>query len=315
MKSLDILLATYNGEKFLAEQVESIVSQLGSANIQARIIVRDDGSTDKTKEILESYVSKYPTILKIIPNNERKPLGACGNFSKLLTYSSADYIMFSDQDDIWLPYKIDLEIKKIGELESIYGENMPVLVHTDLAVVRKDLSPICHSLWKYQGITPYADWRRLLVQNVVTGCTMVINRALRNVVLPIPEEAIMHDWWIALVASFLGKVEAISKPTVLYRQHEHNDTGAKKWGMQTILGYLGSGLKTARRSLRKTQLQAVALASHLREILPSELEEIRVIERYGHIDRLSWLKRRSFILENKILKYGVVRNIALLSLI
>src|SRR5690606_39057310 len=136
-------------------------------------------------------------------------------------------VMFSDADDCWFPDKISLTLDLMRVVEKDEGgARTPTLVHTDLAVVDRDLRPIADSLWQYQGVNPdLTSLNRLLIQNCVTGCTVMVNRPLRELASPIPPGVVMHDWWMALVASSFGRIARIARPTLLYRQHGRNDTG------------------------------------------------------------------------------------------
>jgi glycosyltransferase involved in cell wall biosynthesis len=308
--NVDILLATYNGADFLGEQLDSLLRQTCR---DWQLLIRDDGSEDRTLTIIESYIASRPGQIYLLKDNHRA-LGAAGNFAKLIKYSQAEYTLFCDQDDVWLKEKLELSLKRIQELEAAHGKATPLLVHTDLKVVDKNLTTLANSFWQHQNLDPSTgkQWNRLLVQNVVTGCTTIINRALREVAMPIPGAAIMHDWWLALVASLLGRVEFIDQPTILYRQHGHNDTGAKKWGAQFILSRI-SKTDEMRKSLQKTQIQASALVQHLatksNKINP---EVIAVIQGFSGLAAMRPFERRAFVLRHGILKQGIIRNIGML---
>ena len=155
-------------------------------------------------------------------------LGACGSFARLLEHSDADYVVLCDQDDVWLPGHISQPLARIAAIERELGTDTPVLAHTDLVVVDENLHTIAPSFWAYSNLDPSrgSSLNRLLVQNVVTGCATIINRALARRACPIPKTAPMHDWWLALVASAFGRIEAVAEPTVLYRQHANNRLGA-----------------------------------------------------------------------------------------
>ncbi len=228
---LDILLATYQGAAFLREQLDSLAAQTYQ---DFRIVVRDDGSTDETVAILDQFSIAHPGRIVVLPLSGDR-LGASGSFAHLLAESRARYVMFCDQDDIWLPDKIELTLGAMEALESVHGQQMPLLACTDLKVVNHQLGLIDQSLWHFQRIHPERLRRlsRVLVQNFATGCTVMINRALADLALPVPNEAMMHDWWLALVATRFGKVHVLPKATVLYRQHGRNDVGARRWSFRT----------------------------------------------------------------------------------
>src|SRR5690606_13737176 len=152
-------------------------------------------------------------------------------FARLLGASTADYIMFCDQDDVWLPGKVTLTLAKMQELEAACGAETFLLVHTDLRIVDENLNLVADSGHRYQQIDPDRGntLGRLLVQNIATGCTIMVNRALRDLALPIPGAALMHDHWLSLVSACFGKIAYLPEPTLLYRQHSGNKVGAQVW--------------------------------------------------------------------------------------
>jgi len=220
---IDILLATYNGEKYIADQIRSILEQTCT---DWRIISRDDGSSDNTVNILRSYADSYKEKFLLI-ESEKQNLGPCQNFSHLLNFSDAEYIMFCDQDDIWMPDKIQITIDKMRDLEKKYPDH-PILVHTDLNIVDENLKLISNSMWEYQDldIRFEKELYKIAVHNIVTGCTVMINRKAKLCSIPIPKEAVMHDWWIAINVCKYGIISHISQSSILYRQHSDNRLGA-----------------------------------------------------------------------------------------
>ncbi len=219
---IDILMGTYNGECYIEEQIESILAQTYS---NWKLIIRDDGSTDRTFEIIRKYSQDYPD--KIFVVDEDGNLGSCRNFASLMNLSSSDYVMFADQDDVWEKNKIELTFAKLLELEKIHGKNTPVLVHSDMTVVDKNLKVIAKSFWKMMKIFPEfeSDVNKVAVRNVVTGMTIIMNRSALTVSIPIPDSAVMHDWWIAVNVAKRGVIGHITDKTVLYRQHGSNTIG------------------------------------------------------------------------------------------
>ena len=221
---ITILMATYNGEKYLAEQIESILNQ---TEADWQLIIQDDCSSDSTSSIANHYANTHPNKIKFFQNQKRSG-SAKANFFSMLQYSHSDYMMTCDQDDIWLPEKIQLTMDKMKQLEMVLGPDKPILVHTDLQVVDESLNCIAKSMFQHQNLNSSRDkFNNILVQNIVTGCTMMVNRALLNITKGSPQQAIMHDWWLALIASAFGGIGFVCTPTVLYRQHESNEVGAK----------------------------------------------------------------------------------------
>lgn len=173
---IDILLAAYNGKRFIEEQIESILSQTYQ---NFNLIIQDDDSNDGTIEILKSYKERYPDKIKVFFN--KKNTGSCvKNFLNLIQKSQNEYIMFCDQDDIWVKDKIAITVKAMKELEKeVENKGMPLLVHTDLKVVDENLKLICNSLFQYQKMNYKKDkLNNLLAQNIITGCSIMCNRNL-----------------------------------------------------------------------------------------------------------------------------------------
>jgi glycosyltransferase involved in cell wall biosynthesis len=254
-KTVYILMATYNGDKFIKEQIESILNQTYQ---NWKLIIHDDNSKDNTVKIIKEYIYKYPEKIVFI-DDKISTGGAKENFTYLLNKidDNYDYVMFCDQDDVWIENKIELTLNKMIEVEK---ENIdkPVIIHTDLKVVDESLKTISESFFTYQNIKP--EWSKdlyiSLVQNSVTGCTMMINKKAKEVSLPIGNNAIMHDWWILLkVLQNKGIVDFINEPIILYRQHSSNDTGAKGFSLFKVL------LKIS--SIQKYQKMSNELGIHL----------------------------------------------------
>lgn len=233
---IEIVLASYNGEKHLGAQIDSIFAQTYQ---NWHLLIGDDHSEDATLSILKELQRQYPDKISIYPSEQR--LGLVQNFSRLLELTSAEYIMLCDQDDYWLPQKIEKSFIKIKELEKEWGKEVPLLVHTDMEIVDEDLKLIDKSQWKRQQFNPRRSGKlnAILMQNASWGCTMIINRNLIHLALPAPTEGFVHDYWLVLVASAFGQVGYVPEATMLYRQHEKNLVGSKninfKWFINNVL--------------------------------------------------------------------------------
>lgn len=224
-----VLMAVYNGEKYLREQMDSILRQaVKKDHIDLKIIASDDGSKDGSRELLKEYETKFPKRVKVILREQ--PSGSAENhFLSLLSEADDDYIMLSDQDDVWLRGKTSCLLRKMREMERIYGRECPILVHSDMAVVDEKLDVISESYFKYQKISPErTKLSHLLVQNNVTGGAVMINRAMLPYLRKKPKICLMHDSWLALIAACFGQIGCVKKPLYLYRQHGDNSLGAKK---------------------------------------------------------------------------------------
>lgn len=223
---VDILLATYNGEKYIKEQIMSILAQ---SYKDWHLYIQDDCSSDGTFEIVSEFQRKYPEQITVKRNEE--PSGSAkANFMSMLQLANANYIMFADQDDVWRKTKIEKTLNVMKKLEHSLGMDKPALVHTDLFIADEKMKLLQPSMFKYQGLNgKYKSVNRLLAQNNVTGCTMMINRTLLYLVKNVNSEYIrMHDWWMALTAATFGGIAFLNEPTVKYRQHDGNNNGAMK---------------------------------------------------------------------------------------
>lgn len=221
MEKVDILLATFNGEDYLVEQLDSILSQTYS---NFRLLISDDCSTDGTRKILEEYKKKDKRIQLFF---QGKNLGVIKNFEYLLKKVESKYYMLSDQDDIWKENKIEKSIEKLEDSESD-------LVYSDLEVVDANLNVTYKSYWKLKGIykkiKKYNNFEALYLNNFVTGCTIISKKKYIEDILPLPNESkfVLHDYWIALIISQKGKISYIEEPLIKYRQHKNNKIGSKK---------------------------------------------------------------------------------------
>jgi glycosyltransferase involved in cell wall biosynthesis len=309
---IDILMAVYNNAYYLAAQLQSLMEQTYP---QFRIIARDDCSSDHSVEIIEQFSRKHPGKIVLIRGQEN--LGARGNFAALVREAKADYIMFCDADDVWLPTKIEESLALMQKNEAIYGKKTPLLIHTDLAVVNKHLEILCPSFWSYSKLNPQLanDLNRLLPHNVITGCTMLINKTLLDLAAPIPQGAIMHDWWIGLVASAFGRIDCLKKPTMLYRQHGKNDIGAKNWkSMAPYWNYVKKatqqiGRQEMRLRLTKTIQQATAFSHRYQKHLSSNKKNI--VHNYTALDKAGIFKKRYLFFKHRYFKNTFAKNVGM----
>jgi len=308
---VDILLAVFNAEPYLKEQLASIY---GQNHQQWSLIIRDDCSMDGSSGILRTESAADPSRIRVLDNGG-KNLGASQNFARLMAHSTSRHVMFCDQDDVWLPSKVEVTLAKMKEMEGMYGEDTPILVHTDLKVVDESLHVVSESLWKYQLSDPVggSSLNRLLLQNVATGCTIMINRPLLDLALPIPEKAMMHDWWLALVAAAFGRIGHIDEATILYRQHGANDTGAKTWNpVEAGKLYFNANkrreLFAGHRSVTaRIQSQAETFLKRYEPMLNHRQKE--VLEAYVRLPSSNYLLKRYYTAKYGFWYTGLSRNL------
>ena len=214
-KKVQILMSTYNGEKFIRKQLDSIVKQ----DYKISLLIRDDGSRDSTVEIIKEYQQKYDFI-KLV---EGVNMGVVKSFFELIRISDsdADYYSFADQDDIWFEGKISRAVKKLEKMD----EKKPCLYCARQTLIDGD-DKILRVKMKEVHIRP--GFGNAIVENIATGCTCVINKRLRDLAAAYePEYTIMHDWWLYMLASNMGEVYFDNKPQMYYRQHGSNTMGSR----------------------------------------------------------------------------------------
>jgi glycosyltransferase involved in cell wall biosynthesis len=295
-----VLLSTYNGEEFLKEQLDSLFFQSVKEFV---LVARDDGSRDNTLKILKDYAKKYENLI-LLPTNEN--LGIKKSFEILLNYAlnmkNIEFFMFCDQDDVWMKNKIEKSVQLISDIKG------PALGHTDLYVTDENLNVLHNSFWKYQHINPSLNQlNRILLQNTVTGCSMIINRPLAEMSKFIPDEAIMHDWWFALNASAFGKIIYLNEPTIYYRQHCKNDIGAQKYGIRYLMKKLQNqnfGL------LDKNILQARKFYTLHKDKL--SLSQKKILKNFIALQNMNFFQKRLILFKYKFFKSGLLRNLGLM---
>ena len=299
---LQILLATYFSSRYLREQLDSILAQ---DCLDFELLIRDGGSTDDTVEIIGEYQRKYPETIRFLGQFSAK---APENFAALLAASTAPLIMFSDHDDVWKPEKVRVTLKKYRELEAEYGSGTPIMVFTDSEVVDSELNLISRSMFRYQNLDVHAlTLNRLIVQNVPSGNTMLVNRALVDLASPVPSAAVMHDHWLTLVASAMGKFGYLAEPTVSYRQHSDNFYGAANYSIPAFLRKLSFGREKIRRRFQQNIDQAVEFGRRYAGSLSKK--DAEMLEDLKSFQTLGFWGRRKLIRKHGMWKSGVLRNI------
>lgn len=301
-----ILMAVYNGSDYLNQQINSII---GQSYPHWRLFVRDDGSIDDSVDIIRRYSDADDRIC-LIEDPSLIGGGSKENFAAiyqyLMTHDSFKYYMFSDQDDVWLPNKIEKSLAACKAIEESFSG--PVLVHTDLEVVDAELNTLGSSFVSYRALDPgIKDFNHLLVQNNVTGCTALWNKRL-NEILNLGDSSIaMHDWWMALVASAFGKISFVDEALIKYRQHEKNVVGATDVNsIQFILKRL-AGLNHVRDTFRLSFEQASLFASMFKSELTEE--QLNTVLLFCSVERMTKLDRISTLIRHGFLKQGFVQVI------
>ncbi|MDW8751180.1 glycosyltransferase family 2 protein [Streptococcus suis] len=290
---VNILMSTYNGQQFLAEQIRSIQEQTFA---DWTLLIRDDGSSDQTKDLLQDF-ARQDSRIRLIDLEEQENIGVIKSFNRLVQYEKADYYFFSDQDDVWLPDKLEVSLREA----QFYPTNQPLMVYMDLKVVDEQLETMTESMIRSQSHHANTQLVQELTENTVTGGVAMINHTLAELWSE-TEGILMHDWYLALLASALGKLVFIDRPGELYRQHADNVLGArtlskrfKKWIRPHIL------FKVYWELIKNSQKQASFLLN--KPLSPADRELVQafvaimdkpMLERYQTLKKYGLRKNKAF---------------------
>lgn len=294
MMKVDILMAVYNGEKYIGSQIESIIEQTYK---DWTLYIRDDMSTDNTMVVVRQYARKYPDKIKFFVNLENSGSPKT-NFFRMIRESQADIVFTCDQDDIWEKDKIEITLKEFENIET------PLLVHTDLVVIDENEKILSKSMIKSQHIdVRKSALNNLLVQNIVTGCTMAFNRALINI-LKEPDIIPVHDWWIAATAAVFGEIKFIDKCTVRYRKHSNNVCGAQN--MNSVEYILG---RAADKGRAKKMLElGYVLAVELMEKYKMPYKYNSMLKDYAGMPEKNKIQKIATVCKYGVWKSGLIRK-------
>lgn len=317
MKKLAVLLAAYNGERYIAQQLDSLLNQTFQ---DFSLYIHDDGSEDGTLLILQDYARRYPGQIHLL---DYAPVhGAKDNFLSLLRQVEAEYYMFCDEDDYWLPEKIQLSMERMKETER-QEKDVPCVVFSDMSVADASLQVIHPSYLQYRKKDPKnLTLKALLVENTAAGCTMLYNRALAELAVLYTEgdHIFMHDWWLMLIAAAVGRIGWIDKPLLLYRQHGDNIVGARtgkvSWLNRIIKNVLrGRQLEASREGIFYQRSMAAELEGILNQLEASSEKdrfekvltacssaERKLLQELAHIESRPRRRRIYFYWKNRLLK-------------
>ena len=216
--SIAVCLATYNGEKYIAEQLESLLSQTYQ---NFKLYIADDGSTDRTLEVIKDFLKRFNSQIDVKVNE--KQLGVVKNFEQLITQSKEPYIACCDQDDIWEPNKLELQLEAIKRAEKRYL-GVGCLIHSDLSMIDDKARILQESYFDFRGykLKKAKDLGHILGPSGVMGNTLMFNKKLCTQMLPFPPSLDTHDYWIGIVAELYGRRITLNEPLVKYRIHTDN---------------------------------------------------------------------------------------------
>ena len=297
-RNIAILMATYNGERYIREQIDSLLNQ---SYKDWTLFIHDDGSTDNTVEIISKYEKSYPN--KIVVVDAPSTGGAKYNFMFLLSVVDAPYIMFCDQDDVWLEDKIKKTYDRMLSLD----RDIPALVYTELKVVNNELKELSSSLSEFNHFSHSRNCiNYLLLENIVTGCTIMINDKLAVLCRKYSDNSkiVMHDWWFALIAAKFGVISFVDDSLILYRQHSFNTIAAQRFGIKYFLKRI-IHIKDVANSIRRSRKQAEYMSESF------SLADSDIVSVYGSLDKKNKIKRLFFYIKNQVCFFSFIKNVAL----
>lgn len=305
MPSCEIILATYNGERYIGALLDSLLDQ----NTQDfSLLVRDDGSRDSTVALLNSFKLRFGSRMRLMPAGVATG-SPTRNFAILMAETTADFILFCDQDDVWLPNRVAATVELLTLAERQHGKDCPVFAFNDLIPVDAALKPLSDSFWRFKKIAPgnASNLAKSILTTSILGCSSGINRALAQKSLPISPKATNHDWWALHVAALFGAVVWSAEKTVLYRLHGSNASNQTKvsWA-----GYLKRRDKSnaVKRGLIKKSEHVGGLLSAYEETMPHDKKML--LQAFCNLQNLDFIKRRF-----SILRWGFLYPDALRSLL
>lgn len=324
IQKVAVLLATFNGEKYIAQQLDSLLAQEFK---DFDLYISDDGSNDRTAAILSSYSERFRGRMHILERREQTPPhcasttnAACANFLYLLEKVQSDLYLFCDQDDFWLENHIRLLVEKYHSL-SENEKRLPVLVYTDLSIADSELNIMHHSDSAYMK-RKEQDKHSYFFSTGIRGCACMVNDELKKIAFQNKEllhqnmgKIEMHDIFVTLIASFFGNIYFINVPTLLYRQHGTNTSGGigKKRTLKEMLrkGISLSRYKKSYKTLRKDFIQRQVYAefflTYFENTIPEK--ERKIMRTFISISERNKFFRLFFLMKNRFLKKGFINNI------
>ena len=316
MAAIEIAVPAYNCEPWLDAFFESVIAQDFT---DWRIVARDDASKDGTASRLAWWQQKLGPRMLMVEDSGKRNLGMVGNYNAVLAATSAPWVMFADPDDVWKPGKIARTVGAMQETESSHYPSTPVLVCSDAEVVDHELRAICGSYWQWSRMNPdlVGVLHRMVVESPVLTSTMMVNRALLNLAMPLTGAASCPDWWPGMVASAFGRVVRLRESTILYRRHPSNDSldpfGATLIGaVRRFLADIGAPRRRVERLVRQWAPQAQAFADRFRDRLGRE--DIAALEAAARMPEAGAVVRRWKVIRHGLWFASPVKNAGLMLL-
>ena len=294
MDKIEVLMAVYNGSAYIREQIDSILNQTYE---NWHLTISDDGSTDGTDLIADEYAAKYPEQITRVYSGVRFG-NARDHFMWLSENCTSRYMLYSDQDDVFNPEKMSRLMDAMQNAERQWGRDLPILVFSDQTVVDEKLNVIEPSLMRCQKQAfDSFDYHALLIQNVVTGGAMMVNRPLCSLAVQCRsrERIIMHDWWMAATAARFGKIIYLDEPLSLYRQHGGNSVGAKRVGSAGYIAGMIGNLRGVREMILRKKSQAGVFEETYTALLTAEDRQFLSRMKQSRSGIRFYLKNRGYI--------------------
>lgn len=304
---IEILMGTFNGSAFLEQQIKSILNQTYT---EWTLTIRDDGSTDGTIDIIYKYARMYPEKIRFV--EDMTPSGSAkNNFLRLIKQSHSEYVMFCDQDDVWMEGKIADTYARMKAIEATSGIEKPVLIYSDLCVVDENLSVISDSYMDYMKLYKDTLINHGIIQNNVTGCTVMINNRLLEMLKKVDENSniLMHDHIAAILAMAYGEVSYIDSPLIKYRQHSLNEVGAEA---ADSIEFKKKRVKKGKSSYidrMKISTNQVAVALEIGDAFDYHTEYIDILKEYADLFDKKKLGRIMYFVRYKVYRPGILRRI------
>ena len=298
MAQIQILMAVYNGEKYLRAQLNSLIEQTFT---DWQLLISDDNSSDGSLAVINEFCERDPRITLVLENEHYGCAKA--HFMALLRLADAPYVMTCDQDDVWDADKVEYTFNAMKSRES--AGLKPLLVCTDLRVVDEDLNLIAPSFLAYSKMdASKRDFGYFLASCLVTGCTMMVNEPLLKLLqTPVRDDAIvMHDWWASLVAAAFGEVVHLDQATISYRQHSDNSVGAEKFSVASALKAIDEKAQT--------ESSAIDQAREFKRVFSDSMtsQQSAQVDAFLKIRDARPVKRVVLLTRARVWRKGVMRN-------
>lgn len=304
--NIHIVLATYNGARYIREQLDSV---LANGREDLTVEVCDDGSTDGTLDIVREYEKKYDFI-HLYENG--KNLGFAKNFLAGVKRSRSPYVMLCDQDDIWDSDKISRTLEAMKKLEEKRGNSgeSPLLVFTDARNYDSETGEELGTFHQSSHLaTAKTDPAHLFMENKCIGCTVMVNAAVRSYLETVPDEVRVHDWWLALICSHFGEISYLAETTLQYRQHRGNMIGGSSFS-----AYIKNRVANLKKQ-REVLVQTFAQGAAFYRMFGDKLGERTAAWAFSRMGDAGFWRRRWYTVRYGFWKSGFVRNVALMLLL